>query len=97
MLTRVEKLAAAKIPPQSGFASIPLHIAADLFNGTKPLSAARFQEFTGFSCSLPTPARPLGRPNDTAPGAQFRSRKCVGFRGRAARGLVVAQIFPKTV
>jgi hypothetical protein len=26
-----------------------------------------------------TPARPLGRPNPTAPGAQFWRRKCAGF------------------
>jgi hypothetical protein len=40
MLTRIEKLAAAKTPPQSGFASIPPPFAADLFNRPRRFSAA---------------------------------------------------------
>jgi hypothetical protein len=40
ILTRVEKLAAAKTLPQSGFASIPTPFAADLFNRPRRFSAA---------------------------------------------------------
>jgi hypothetical protein len=40
MLVRVEKLAAAKTPPQSGFANIPPLFAADLFNRKQRFSAA---------------------------------------------------------
>jgi hypothetical protein len=40
MLTRIEKLAAAKTPSQPGFASIPSPFAADLFNQLRRFFAA---------------------------------------------------------
>jgi hypothetical protein len=40
MLTRIEKLAAAKTPSQPGFASIQPPFAADLFNRPRRFSAA---------------------------------------------------------
>jgi hypothetical protein len=55
MSARVEKLAAAKTPPQSGFASILFPFAADLFNRLRRFFALRYEEFTGFSASPPTP------------------------------------------